>query len=293
MTEANMTFHEQILSDDLSPGDAIELNEQLVRIVADNGSVMTGSGTNSYLIGRDSLTLVDPGPKSVAHCQAILDAAAPRGQIDYIVLTHTHGDHSPGVEAIKEATGAKVALYPEPSGEPFQDKPVHADQAMKHEDYLEGFEPKLQAIHTPGHASNHLCFYLPEQKVLFTGDHIMNGSTVVIASPDGNMTEYLDSLALLKNYDIDYLAPGHGAVMDKPIEVADSIIAHRLGREKKVLDAVQELGRGDIDQVLVRAYADTPEFLHGLAKMSLRAHLEKLDRDGKVDTDAEYWLAKF
>lgn len=277
------------MSEDLTPGLAVQLSTNIVRIVADNGSVMTGAGTNSYLIGEGSLALIDPGPVSENHCQAILKAAQLRGKIDYIVLTHTHSDHSPGVVALQKATGAKLALYPEPSGKPFHDIPVKADQALRHQDFLKDFEPVIQAIHTPGHASNHLCFYLPEEKVLVTGDHLMNGSTVVIASPDGNMTEYLDSLVLLKKLDIDYLAPGHGAVMDKPMAVVDHTIAHRLGRERKVLKALENIAQGSIDQVLIEAYADTPSFLHGLAKMSLLAHLEKLEKDGKVSSTQNIW----
>lgn len=277
------------MSDDLTPGLAVQLSETLVRIVADNGSVMTGAGTNSYLIGKGSLALVDPGPISESHCQAILNAAHARGKIDYILLTHTHSDHSPGVVALQKATGAQLALYPEPSGEPFHDVPVKADHPLRHQDFLKNFEPALQAIHTPGHASNHLCFYLPHEKVLMTGDHLMNGSTVVIASPDGNMSDYLDSLALLKTFAIDYLAPGHGTVMNNPLAVVEHTIAHRLAREHKVLTALKNIVAGNIEQVLVEAYADTPKFLHGLAKMSLLAHLEKLERDGKVSCNADTW----
>jgi hydroxyacylglutathione hydrolase len=277
------------MSDNLTPGEAVELSENIVRIVADNGSVMTGSGTNSFLIGKGNLTLIDPGPLSENHCQAILNAAKGRGTIANIILTHTHSDHSPGINAVQKATDAKVALFPEASGEPFHDVPVKADQGLRHEDFLDNFEPKIQAIHTPGHASNHLCFYLPDEKVLFTGDHLMNGSTVVIASPDGNMNAYLNSLELLKSYDIDYLAPGHGAVMDNPNAIVDHTIAHRLGREKKVLLALEKVNKGTIEQVLKEAYADTPEFLHGLARMSLTAHLEKLESDGKVNYSNKLW----
>jgi glyoxylase-like metal-dependent hydrolase (beta-lactamase superfamily II) len=292
--ESIMNSHYQrMMSQDLTAGLAVELSESLVRIVADNGSVMTGAGTNSYLLGKGSLALIDPGPVSEKHCQALLKAAETRGKIDYIVLTHTHSDHSPGVVDLQKKTGAKLALYPEPSGEPFRDIPVIADQGLRHKDFLQShskkFEPAIQAIHTPGHASNHLCFYLPQEKVLITGDHLMNGSTVVIASPDGNMTQYIESLELLKSLDIDYLAPGHGTVMDKPLAVVQHTIAHRLGREAKVLKALSNIVKGDIEQILLEAYADTPSFLHGLAKMSLRAHLEKLEREGKVRSSHKFW----
>jgi len=118
----------------------------------------------------------------------------------------------------------------------------------------------------------------------------MNGSTVVIASPDGNMSEYLDSLRLLKTLDIEYLCPGHGSVMDKPMLVVDKTISHRLAREQKVLDAMKELQAADTDAVLVKAYADTPIYLHGLAKLSLTAHLEKLQREGLISRNEKFWI---
>ncbi len=277
-----------LLNEDLTPGKAVQISEYITRIVADNGSVMTGAGTNSYLIGKEKLALIDPGPISENHCKQIIAAAQGR-EISHILLTHTHSDHSPGTPMLQQMTKAKVALFPEPAGKPFNDKPVTADNPLRHEDVLKDFSPAIQAIHTPGHASNHLCFYLAQEKVLFTGDHLMNGSTVVIASPDGNMTHYLDSLALLKRYDIDWLAPGHGVVMDKPFEVVDHTIAHRLKREQKVLQAVEQLQQANIDEVLKLAYADTPSFLHGLAKMSLLAHLEKLQREQKIHCDNTLW----
>lgn len=284
------TFYKQVMNVDLSTGKAIALSENVIRVVADNGNVMTGPGTNSYLIGQQSLVLIDPGPVSPKHCQAILDAASLRGKIDYILLTHTHSDHSPGVVELQKKTGAKLALFPEPTGEPFADIPVKADIPLRHLDRLPDFLPNIQAIHTPGHASNHLCFYIPLEKILFTGDHLMNGSTVVIASPDGNMSEYLDSLRLLKTLDIEYLCPGHGSVMDKPMLVVDKTISHRLAREQKVLDAMKELQAADTDAVLVKAYADTPIYLHGLAKLSLTAHLEKLQREGLISRNEKFWI---
>ena len=287
-----MDFHNKIMNTDLTMGKAVVLSENVIRIVADNGSTMTGPGTNSYLIGQESLVLVDAGPVSMGHCQAILNAASLRGRIDYVLLTHTHSDHSPGINMLLEKTAAKVALFPEPSGEPFHDIPVKADIPLRHRDILNGFKPEIQAIHTPGHASNHLCFYLPQEKLLFTGDHLMNGSTVVIASPDGNMSDYLDSLKLLKDWDIDYLCPGHGSVMDKPMDVVDHTVAHRLGREQKVLKAVQELERGYLDAVLLKAYADTPVFLPGLARLSLTAHLEKLERDDIIARQENDWISR-
>ncbi len=279
------------MTDNLNPGEAIRLSPNVVRVVADNGSVMTGSGTNSYLLGKEALVLIDPGPISEKHGQALLAAAEKFGEIKCVLLTHTHSDHSPGLDYLQKQLKLDVALFPEPSGEPFRDKAVKADIPLRHADtvQLHANEPVIEAVHTPGHASNHLCFYLQEEKLLFTGDHLMNGSTVVIASPDGNMSDYLDSLELLKKYEIDYLCPGHGTVMDKPFEVVDKTIAHRLGREQKVLHALEKIVSGKLEEVLLEAYADTPSFLHGLAKMSLTAHLEKLEREGKALIEQGVW----
>lgn len=280
---------DQMLHTSLESGQIIELSKNILRVVADNGNAMTGPGTNTYILGNGHLAVIDPGPVSSGHLDAILKAASTRGEIKYILLTHTHSDHSPGCVALQEKTGAKLALYPYPSGKPFSDIPVPADIPLSHNDFLPDFNVDVQAVHTPGHASNHLCFYLPEEKAFFTGDHLMNGSTVVIGSPDGNMSEYLDSLALLKTYDIAYLCPGHGLVMEEMEKIVDHTIAHRLKREGKVLSAVKQGGTSSIDQVLKIAYEDTPAFLHGLAKMSLLAHLEKLARDGKVIANNNDW----
>lgn len=284
-------FHTQIMTDNLNPGEAVRLSEHVVRVVADNGSVMTGAGTNSYFIGKEQLVLIDPGPMSEKHGEVLIDAAKKLGELKCVLLTHTHSDHSPGLDYLLKKLKLEVALFPEPSGKPFRDKPVKADIPLRHGDKLQlnDREPVVEAVHTPGHASNHLCFYLPDEKLLFTGDHLMNGSTVVIASPDGNMTEYLDSLSLLKRYDIDYLCPGHGSVMDKPYDVVDKTIAHRLGREKKVMAALEKIRQGNLEEILLEAYADTPAFLHGLARMSLTAHLEKLAREGRASFNNGVW----
>ena len=153
---------------------------------------------------------------------------------------------------------------------------------MNHGDVISTDEYSIEVIHTPGHASNHLCFYLKEINCLLTGDHIMDGSTVVIAPPDGNMTEYIDSLNLLNNYDIDYFAPGHGNFMSEPNKTIKSIIRHRLSRESKVLRCVEKDQNSNIDDLLPSVYDDVPEMLYPIAKMSLLAHLIKLVEDGKI-----------
>ncbi|MFN0185011.1 MAG: MBL fold metallo-hydrolase [Aquabacterium sp.] len=270
----------------LVPGAPVRLSDHVVRITADNGSMMTGPGTNSYFIGAgDDWALLDPGPDDDAHVRALL-AAAP-GRITRILATHTHKDHSPAALAIRAATGAplvgRVADYPEWQDGSFQ--PEHVPQDG--EALALGGGITLQAVHTPGHASNHLCWLLPHERLLFTGDHLMQGSTVVINPPDGDMAVYIKSLEKLLALDIDWLAPGHGFLIDDPHGVVRKTVAHRLGREAKVVAALRALGSADEPALLAQVYADTPKALHAMALRSLRAHLLKLRGDGSADADAQ------
>ena len=274
------------VSTELTAGRPVWLSPRVVRVTAGNASMMTGPGTNSYFIGApgaDEWAVLDPGPADAAHIAALL-AAAP-GKITRIIVTHTHIDHSPAAAAIKAATGAlcygRVAQHPE-----WQDASFVPDQLLADGDRLAlGEGVTLRAIHTPGHASNHLCYLLEEEKLLFTGDHLMQGSTVVINPPDGNMSLYLASLHRLYDEALDWLAPGHGFLIDQPHQVVSQTITHRLGREAKVLAAAAALGPADEGVLLAQVYADTPRHLHAVALRSLRAHLHKLRHDGRVSQD--------
>ena len=287
---------------ELTPGKPVWLSPRVLRVTAGNGSLMTGPGTNSYFIGApgsDDWALLDPGPDDADHVQALL-AAAP-GRISRILVTHTHKDHSPAAAAIAAATGAptfgRVADHPEWQDTGFQPGQVladgdrlllgHGDQLAlgNHDQLALGEGVTLRVIHTPGHASNHLCYLLEEEKLLFTGDHLMQGSTVVINPPDGDMAVYLASLRRLLDFDLDWLAPGHGFLIDAPHAVVHKTIAHRLGREAKVLAALQALAAdGPVTEAVLLAavYADTPVVLHAVALRSLRAHLIKLVADGRA-----------
>ncbi|WP_310732228.1 MBL fold metallo-hydrolase [Ideonella sp. A 288] len=274
------------VSTELAPGVPVWLSPRVCRVTAPNGSMMTGPGTNAYFIGvpgGDDWALLDAGPDDDAHVQALL-AAAP-GRVTRLLVTHTHKDHSPAVAALKAATGAptwgRVAAHPE-----WQDTGFQPDHVLADGDVLAlGEGVTLRAVHTPGHASNHLCYLLEEEKLLFTGDHLMQGSTVVINPPDGDMAVYLASLRRLLDLDLEWLAPGHGFLIDQPHEVVRKTIAHRLGREAKVLAAVQSHGPADEAALLAVVYADTPKPLHAVALRSLRAHLFKLRDEGAVRAD--------
>jgi glyoxylase-like metal-dependent hydrolase (beta-lactamase superfamily II)/8-oxo-dGTP pyrophosphatase MutT (NUDIX family) len=275
---------------EIVPGRAIRLSDNVIRVTAPNPGVMTGPGTNSYLVGdavRGRWTVIDPGPADEAHLQA-LQAAAP-GPIERILVTHTHKDHSPGAAALARATGAPV-LGRRPLHATGQDESF--DPAREVDDgeiFPVGDGLVLKALHTPGHASNHLCFLLPHERLLFTGDHVMQGSTVVINPPDGDMAAYLAALRGLLELPLDWLAPGHGFLVARPREVIEALIRHRLAREARVLDALQALAPAPLDTLLPRVYADVPASLHAMARRSLLAHLLKLQHDGVAAAQGETW----
>jgi glyoxylase-like metal-dependent hydrolase (beta-lactamase superfamily II)/8-oxo-dGTP pyrophosphatase MutT (NUDIX family) len=277
---------------DIEPNVAVRLSERVIRVTANNGSMMTGPGTNTYLLrGADGAwAAIDPGPDEPAHVDAIL-AAAP-GPITRIFVTHTHRDHSPACRALQQRTGAsvagQVAAHPE-----WQDATFAPDRVL-HDGERVALAPDctLRVIHTPGHASNHLCYLLEEEKTLFTGDHVMQLSTVVISPPDGDMAAYLASLRGLLDLDLDWLAPGHGFLMAQPRRAIEAIVAHRLKREAKVVDALRAFGPATADVLLPQVYADTPPRLHPMARRSLTAHLLKLRAEARaLEQDGRWSLA--
>ena len=256
-----------------------ELSPLVRRITAGNSSVFTGPGTNTYLVGKEEITVIDPGPAMPEHIENIAKACGD--DIKQILVTHTHPDHSPGAKLLHQRTAAPVmgmyALHKQT-----QDKTFKANKVLEDGDEIREIEYTLKAIHTPGHASNHLCYLLEEEKMIFTGDHIMEGSTVVIGPPDGNMKHYIDSLEKLKQFDISLIAPGHGNLMKDPKNVVDWIVSHRMFREKKVIDALTEFSKADLDQLVEKVYDDVDERLHGIARASLLAHLNKLIEEDKA-----------
>ncbi len=266
------------------------MHKLIKKITANNGGVFTGNGTNTYLIGSDDITLIDPGPNDAEHIEKILSLGGDK--IKRILVTHTHKDHSPAALPISKKLNIPMFGRLVDRDSEWEDETFVPDTVLSDGDTISTNEYTLETIHTPGHASNHLCFYLKDQKCLLTGDHIMDGSTVVIAPPDGNMTEYIESLKLLESYDIDYFAPGHGEFMQEPSKTIQSIIRHRLSRESKVLRSIENNKDQDIDKLLLSVYDDVPDILHPIARMSLLAHLIKLEADGKIlQTDNTYSLS--
>ncbi len=266
----------------------LELAPGVRRIVAPNPSMMTGPGTNTYLFGTDEIAVLDPGPNLDMHLANVrARAGAP---IRWVLVTHTHPDHSPGAAPLAKITGAELLGMPAPDGE-HQDQSFVPDRVLADGDLLQTGEFALEAVHTPGHASNHLCFRHRELDWLFTGDHVIDGSTVVINPPDGNMSHYLESLARLHAMDCEMLGPGHGEMIKTPGSVIDWIIEHRLEREGKVLAAVRAHPDLSSHELVPRVYSDVPQKLHALAERSLLAHLLKLEDDGRCKVLVDRWHA--
>jgi glyoxylase-like metal-dependent hydrolase (beta-lactamase superfamily II) len=259
------------------------------RLVAHNASYLTGPGTNSYLLGNQRFLILDPGPIDERHIERLWQETG--GRIDAVLVTHTHRDHSPAAAVLAARSGAKLIGKTATSGP--QDATFQPTQDLQDGAVIEFDTGRLRALHTPGHASNHVCYFLegPEGAsgtgLLFTGDHLMQGSTVVIAPPDGNMAHYLASLQRLLSEPVRALAPGHGLVIDNaPAEIA-RIIAHRLQRESKVLERLGTLRTARIEVLVASVYDDVDPRVHGLASASLLAHLLKLEQDGRVRRSAD------
>lgn len=255
---------------------ASALSPYIRRIVANNPSAMTGPGTNTYLVGIDEIAVIDPGPDVAEHIDTIAGCGGDR--IRWILLTHTHPDHAPGAAALAKKTGAEICAFDDRD-----DVPV--DRVLADGDYIEATEFRLTAMHTPGHASNHLCYFLEEERTLFTGDHIMEGSTVVIAPPDGDMADYLASLDKVRIKRLRAIAPGHGHFITDPIAVIDRYVAHRLEREAQILGELTA-GATSVDAIVATLYPGLIDELVPRAAQSVHAHLLKLAADGRASGEA-------
>ena len=261
------------------------------RLTCPNPGVMTGPGTNTYLVGGDGedVVVIDPGPDDDGHLDEI--AAAGAGRIRWIVVTHTHPDHSPGAEPLRQRLPdpAQVAVLGYEARDGFEpDQPIGDGHTIR------AGGATLRAVHTPGHAGNHLCYLLEEEALLFSGDHIMNGSTVVIGPPDGDMAIYLESLARVRALGPRAIAPAHGGLITEPEAKVDEYVRHRLEREEKVAAALARAGAAvTLHELVPVVYADVDEARFPIARRSLWAHLRKLVGDGRataVDPDDEATL---
>jgi len=271
------------------PGVVDEVAQFVRRLTAPNSSLLTGPGTNTYLVGEEILAVVDPGPDDETHLGRI--EAAGGGRIRYVLVTHTHPDHAPGATPLAASSRAELCGYDSRDG-------FDPDVQLRNGDALDLGPVLLKAVHTPGHASNHLCYLVERAEtkaagtpggrdypsLLLSGDHIMSGSTVVILPPDGDMSQYMTSLERLLGFDppIDAIGPGHGPVIEDPRGEIEALLAHRRAREQAVLAALLERGRSKVDDLVPIVYVDVERSRHPIARESLWAHLRKLALEGKA-----------
>ena len=260
---------------DLTPGVPSALSPLVRRIVAPNPGPMTGPGTNTYLVGIDEVAVIDPGPDDKKHVDAIIGASM-KERVRWVVLTHSHPDHAPATTRLVKATGAEVVAFSR------REPGLEVDRAVGDGDVVDGTEFGLEVLHTPGHAPNHLCLLLEEERVLFTGDVIL-GDMYSVVSPTngGDMALYVEQLKRLKRLRISKIAPGHGDVIEEPKAVIDDYLKHRATREKQILKLVKS-GPTRISDIVDSLYDETPDGLRDAAAWQVHAHLLKLRAEGKV-----------
>lgn len=263
------------------------------RVVARNPGPFTFMGTGTYIVGRGEVAVIDPGPDLPEHLEAILAALEPGERVTHILVTHHHSDHSPLARPLKARTGATI--YGCAVGAAAEESTIRTEAGADFDfapdvslcgggQVLEGPGWTLEAVATPGHTSNHICFALKEENALFSGDHIMGWSTTVITPPDGDMTDYMESLERVKARDFDVLWPTHGPPIREVTPFIEAYAAHRRAREAQVLAAVGE-GYERIVDMVPKLYAETDPRLHPAAARSVLGHMIDLVRRGKVATD--------
>jgi glyoxylase-like metal-dependent hydrolase (beta-lactamase superfamily II) len=290
-----MSIPEFDLSFEPAYGRAVPVAPGIERLTVNNPSAFTFHGTNSYIVGKETVAVIDPGPEDEAHFQALMAALEGR-KVSHIVVSHTHRDHSPLARRLKEATGALTvgegphrASRPLHAGEinPFaesSDREFLPDIALKDGESVAGDGWRLTALLTPGHAANHACFALDDSGVVFSADHVMAWATTIVAPPDGSMADYMASLEKMLARDDRLYLPGHGGPVTQPASFLRGLRTHRRMRERAILERIKA-GDRLIPDMVKAIYRDTDPRLHGAAALSVLAHLEDLVERGDIRTD--------
>ena len=276
-------------------GRAVDIADGIQRITAPNESAFTYRGTNTYILGGDSVAVIDPGPAIDSHFELLLETLKGR-TVSHIIVTHTHMDHSPLAAPLKEKTGAPICaegphhnsrdlhLGEINSLDAAADHDFKADIILKHSDMIEGKDWALETILTPGHTQNHACFAITDTNMLFSGDHVMSWATSIVAPPDGSMADYMNSLSVMMERKETIYFPGHGGRLEKAPEFVRALRAHRKMRETAVLSRIRA-GDKTIPDIVKVIYKDTDPRLHGAAALSVFAHIEDLVIQDRVRCD--------
>ncbi len=274
---------------DFEYGAVDQLSPGIRRIIANNPSPFTFHGTGTYILGTGDVAVIDPGPAVPEHVDAILKATHGE-RITHVLITHTHNDHSPAWQLLKQHCDAKAYAYgPHGAGKIEQgvqveeggDTAFQPDIRVTHGQIIDGGNWSVECVYTPGHTSNHICYQLRGEKALFTGDHVMGWSTSIISPPDGDMKQYMDSLRLLLNRDDALYWPTHGPCIDEPKAHVQAFIDHRLEREQQIIDCLTK-GIHNIRAMVPPMYADLPEFMYPAAARSVFAAVAYLVERGRV-----------
>ena len=277
---------------EFSYGVSDTLSPLIRRVIADNSGPFTFHGTGTYIVGRGEVAVIDAGPDLASHVEALLQAVEGE-TVSHLLVTHTHRDHSPATRHLKAATGAKsYGFGPHGGGlagddvEEGADRDFVPDVTVGDGDVIEGAGWTLEAVHTPGHTSNHLCFALKEENTLFSGDHVMGWSTTVVSPPDGDMADYMASLVRLGARPEAVFWPTHGPSIEAPGEFIAALIAHREAREVQIAACLED-GLTRIPDMVRHMYADVNPVLHGAAARSVLAHLIHMVATGRAASAGE------
>lgn len=260
-------------------GVAEQLSALVRRVLAPNPSMMTLSGTNSYLVGQDELVVIDPGPDSPEHVDALVSAASRVGRVAFSLVTHHHGDHLPAAIRLRERLGAPIAGHAELPG---------VDRRLADGEAVVVGGIAVQALATPGHTRDHVCYWLERERALFTGDLIAGAGTVIVGEGRDDLADYMRSLERVAGLDARVLLPGHGPVVEEAGRKIREYLDHRRRRERQIVGALKA-GPAPVGALVERLYADVASELHAMAARNVRAHLYKLERDGRVTVGDDAW----